>query len=298
MSGEAFLLIFMRFLLICLGTVLMCQGAFACTNPTGAAGEIIFNTDHKVLQYCDGVDWLGVGKNNELAVAHGKTGALQLKGSDDKFTSTDNLYFDTSKNVLNIALGGYSFDIPTIKFLTSDPNDSGTIGSASWGWGRGTLQFNACNAASTGACTIVFNNKNTVHMRLNRLGNTGIGLSSNLTERLQVGGNIQVSTGHGIKMDVIRISANPLASPIAITPSGTGVTCSNVTGTNANTRCTCPSGYNVISGGGHIASGYMRESRPLTTSGTNVWITACANNSHTSTLCNSIEMVCARILAN
>lgn len=35
--------------------------AKACTAPVGVAGQIIFNSDHKVMQYCDGAEWVGMG---------------------------------------------------------------------------------------------------------------------------------------------------------------------------------------------------------------------------------------------
>jgi len=31
--------------------------ALACSNPTASAGDMIYNTDHNVMQYCDGTDW-------------------------------------------------------------------------------------------------------------------------------------------------------------------------------------------------------------------------------------------------
>lgn len=53
------------FQLICLiSLALFCAApAFAaCTGPAGEAGEIIYNADHKVVQYCKGTVWKAVGK--------------------------------------------------------------------------------------------------------------------------------------------------------------------------------------------------------------------------------------------
>lgn len=33
-----------------------------CMNPAGKPGEMTYNTDNNVLQYCDGVGWVGIGK--------------------------------------------------------------------------------------------------------------------------------------------------------------------------------------------------------------------------------------------
>ena len=34
----------------------------ACSNPAGDAGKMIYNTDESMMQYCDGTNWVGVGK--------------------------------------------------------------------------------------------------------------------------------------------------------------------------------------------------------------------------------------------
>ena len=32
-----------------------------CTNPAGAEGQIFHNTTHKVVQFCNGTDWVNTG---------------------------------------------------------------------------------------------------------------------------------------------------------------------------------------------------------------------------------------------
>lgn len=73
----------------------------ACTTPAGIAGEIIYNTDHNVLQYCDDTRWVGMGWKNNLT-AQGSTGNLQFKGSDDKLSANANLTWDITNNRLGI----------------------------------------------------------------------------------------------------------------------------------------------------------------------------------------------------
>jgi hypothetical protein len=36
--------------------------AAGCANPNGAAGELLYNSSHNVMQYCNGTDWVGIGK--------------------------------------------------------------------------------------------------------------------------------------------------------------------------------------------------------------------------------------------
>lgn len=39
----------------------------ACANPVGAAGDMIFNSDYAVLQWCDGTDWNGFPKPGPIS---------------------------------------------------------------------------------------------------------------------------------------------------------------------------------------------------------------------------------------
>ena len=36
--------------------------ADGCTDPAGAAGEMIYNSGHDTMQYCNGAEWAEVGK--------------------------------------------------------------------------------------------------------------------------------------------------------------------------------------------------------------------------------------------
>ena len=35
-----------------------------CANPYGLEGQMIYNTTHSIVQYCDGARWIGLGKDN------------------------------------------------------------------------------------------------------------------------------------------------------------------------------------------------------------------------------------------
>ena len=52
-------------LLAVLLAVLFSPGAAraACSNPAGNAGNMIYNNDHHVMQYCDTTNWIGMGPN-------------------------------------------------------------------------------------------------------------------------------------------------------------------------------------------------------------------------------------------
>jgi hypothetical protein len=36
--------------------------AAVCNNPGLPAGTMLYNDDHAVMQYCNGQDWIGIGK--------------------------------------------------------------------------------------------------------------------------------------------------------------------------------------------------------------------------------------------
>jgi Concanavalin A-like lectin/glucanases superfamily len=40
------------------------QALNGCTNPAGQEGDLIYNSDHNVEQYCDGPDWVAIGNPN------------------------------------------------------------------------------------------------------------------------------------------------------------------------------------------------------------------------------------------
>lgn len=49
-----------------------------CTLPTGVEGELIYNKDRQVTQYCDGEHWIGVGWKGVPMRAAGDEGAVQF----------------------------------------------------------------------------------------------------------------------------------------------------------------------------------------------------------------------------
>lgn len=269
----------------------------ACTNPAGVAGELIFNADHKVLQYCDGDDWIGMGWKEGRHGPVGNEGEIQFKGADGYLTASSNLAYNSTNRHLLIAGGSYTFWNPFIRMQTEQVNDSGTLGSASTGGGRGDFHIHACNSASTGNCSIYFHSKETRVMTILSNGNVGIGVDTP-TDKLHVNGNIKIEPGFALKMDVIRITANPRTSPMTIDPDGTGVTCTHVSTGSIHTKCACPTGYIPVSGGGHMSATYgsIRENRFLAAS--NEWIVSCNDTAGAPAACYSLEMICMRIIPN
>jgi len=46
-------------LAVCCGARPVCAGN--CSNPTGDEGDIIYNYDYHVLQFCNGTNWVAFG---------------------------------------------------------------------------------------------------------------------------------------------------------------------------------------------------------------------------------------------
>ena len=36
-----------------------------CINPAGTEGEVVYNTTHNVMQFCDGTDWVSMARNED-----------------------------------------------------------------------------------------------------------------------------------------------------------------------------------------------------------------------------------------
>lgn len=64
--------------------------AGTCQNPAGVAGDILFNEDYLVLQWCDGFKWYAAGKSPTFPMGMGCTGPVGAAG-DLIYNSTLNL---------------------------------------------------------------------------------------------------------------------------------------------------------------------------------------------------------------
>lgn len=49
---------------------LLASAAHACSGPAGSEGEIIYNLDHKVVQFCNGTAWVGMGGGTDITTAN------------------------------------------------------------------------------------------------------------------------------------------------------------------------------------------------------------------------------------
>lgn len=56
-----------------------------CTSPAGVEGKIIYNSDHKVAQFCNGTDWIGMAGGSTSIM----TGDTMTDGWPDAITCSD-----------------------------------------------------------------------------------------------------------------------------------------------------------------------------------------------------------------
>lgn len=80
---------------------LLCLSAFPaladCTNPAGVESQIVYNADYKVLQFCNGTDWINMAK-----------GSLVTQCSNASTPPTGTGYFVLTSGAWDGNLGGLS----------------------------------------------------------------------------------------------------------------------------------------------------------------------------------------------
>lgn len=92
----------MRIFVFCLVTLISFPAWAVCTLPDGVEGEIIYNQDVKVVQYCDGTRWIGVGwKGGGSQGAVGDDGQVQYV-IDGKLKASPELSWDEDTHTLTI----------------------------------------------------------------------------------------------------------------------------------------------------------------------------------------------------
>ncbi len=72
----------MRILFIALGVLFLSIPAYAqdCNTPSGAEGDVVYNTTHNVPQYCNGTAWVAFGALNPSAGGSGCASPTGIAG--------------------------------------------------------------------------------------------------------------------------------------------------------------------------------------------------------------------------
>lgn len=95
-----------KLLLACfalLAPVLVSSAHAACTTPSGNAGNVIFNSTHKVMQYCNGTNWVNTGAAISAATQSGCTSPSGLPGEVIYASDLGVIQFCNGQNWVNTA---------------------------------------------------------------------------------------------------------------------------------------------------------------------------------------------------
>lgn len=138
-QNSFFPLLQRAFHVACLAIFVFCalpSTAFAaCASPTGTAGQIIYNADHAMPQYCDGTNWIGFGGTSGGAgpVAHWKldessgTTAYDSIGSDNGILTNTTWSWQPSGGKIDGALHLSDGDDPHVSYASRDFGNQFTI---------------------------------------------------------------------------------------------------------------------------------------------------------------------------
>jgi hypothetical protein len=143
-----------------------------CATPTGIAGEIIFNSTHSVMQYCNGSDWVNMGGVASSVTAAGSAGAVQFNTGNVLDADSSNFLWDKTNHRLGIgtATPGSALDVKGTLRLSGAtsgyvgfapaatagsttytlPSADGTSGQVLYTNGSGTLAWGTITGVSPG----------------------------------------------------------------------------------------------------------------------------------------------------
>ncbi len=91
-----------------------------CSNPSGGAGDILYNIDHTVMQYCNDTDWIAMGVNSSDNLGnHIATQALDMSGNRINNVTNPAAAQDAATKFYVDSLTGTNETDPQVGTLTS-----------------------------------------------------------------------------------------------------------------------------------------------------------------------------------
>jgi len=167
----------------------------ACTNPAGVEGELVYNDDHNLMQYCDDVSWIGLG-NSDVTTSLDNLTDTNVTPTDGQVLTWDN----ANSEWIAAANAGVAWQVPDDAAVCA----AGTDGTIRYNSNKlqlcidGTGWVDVGGGAAGGLWTASGNDIYT-----NNSGNVGIGTATP-SARLEVSA---VSGGPSIKL------TSPTANP-------------------------------------------------------------------------------------
>jgi hypothetical protein len=106
----------------------MSSGYAICNTPAGTAGQILFNANFHVPQYCDGLNWIALGKTESPQYLNSLTFTGSLPSVSDIYSDGNYIYVTDYANGIRV----YSFDGTSIVQVASN-NTNSTTANGVWG---------------------------------------------------------------------------------------------------------------------------------------------------------------------
>lgn len=143
----------------------------ACSNPTGVEGEIVYNFDHNVMQFCNGTNWVSMAVSNDTI-----TNLSNIGDVEDAISPGDGqvLTWDNTNGEWIAADGVSGFQIPDDASVC----DGSTDGTIRYNSNKLQLCVNGTgwtDVAGTGVTTGKFVDGTNTANAVYTTGNVGIG---------------------------------------------------------------------------------------------------------------------------
>ncbi len=170
-------------------SVIVSTPALACSGPFGAQGQIIYNIDHQMMQFCNGTIWVGMGGGTDVTAASLDEMADVNAGSpgDGQILTWDN---GTGRWIASD--GSSSFQIPDDASVCN----AGTDGTIRYNSSKLQLCVNGTgwsDVAGSGVTNGKFVDGTDTNEAVYTLGNVGIG-TNDPDQPLTVVGNTSTTS--------------------------------------------------------------------------------------------------------
>ena len=138
-----------QFVLVLLSALLCRSSAWAaCSSPTGSAGDFVYNTTYHVMQYCDGSNWIEMGRS----INNGTADCVSPAGSPG------DIAYNSDYNVMQYCNGADWVSMGTVPFASDPVNNlvarwkfdetSGTVARDSSGYGHNLTMYGGLDAST------------------------------------------------------------------------------------------------------------------------------------------------------
>lgn len=76
----------------------------ACSSPAANEGEVVYTSDWRLMQFCDGTNWVPMTGYGKSLTAAGGTGQIQFKGTGNTLQADSQLNWDNSAKSLGVGV--------------------------------------------------------------------------------------------------------------------------------------------------------------------------------------------------